>query len=144
MYNYHEVEVLLVEDSKSDKELIVRLLRNHHITDKILVVKDGEEALEYIFAYGRYIRRSSGHFPKTILLDLKLPKVNGIEVLKKIKSDERTKSIPVVIFTSSIEEKDKNESYRLGANSFVIKPINSEEFDRAVLEIGHYWLFLNQ
>ncbi len=143
MYDYREVEVLLIEDSKSDKELIMRLLKNH-ITDKVFTVKDGEEALEYIFAYGRYIERDINLFPRTVFLDLKLPKVNGIEVLKKIKSDERTKSIPVVIFTSSSGEKDMNESYRLGANSFVIKPINSEEFNRTVLEIGHYWLFLNQ
>lgn len=143
MYDYHGGEVLLVEDSKSDKELIVRLLKSH-FTDKVFVVKDGEEALEYIFAYGRYIERNNHHFPRTILLDLKLPKVNGIEVLEKVKSDKRTKSIPVVIFTSSSEEKDIHESYRLGANSFIIKPINSEEFNRAVLEIGHYWLFLNQ
>lgn len=144
MHDFNEVEVLLAEDSKSDRELILRVLKNHHITDKVFTVRNGEEALEYIFACGQYIRRDKDLFPRVILLDLKLPKVNGIDVLKEIKSDDRTKSIPVIIFTSSNNEKDKTESYRFGANSFVIKPINSEAFIQAVLEIGRYWLFLNQ
>ena len=144
MHDFNEVEVLLAEDSKTDKELILRVLKNHDITDKVFAVKNGEEALEYVFAYGQYANRDKNLFPRAILLDLKLPKVNGIDVLKEIKSNEQTKSIPIIIFTSSNNEKDKDESYSLGANSYVIKPINSEAFIQAILEIGHYWLFLNQ
>lgn len=142
MKNPDEVEILLVEDSKNDRELILRSLKKNNITSNVFTAKNGEEALEYIFATAQY-ERDRHLLPKVVLLDLKLPKMNGFEVLKAIKSDERTRIIPVVIFTSSQEEKDKLESYKLGSNSFVVKPIKYENFVQAVSEIGHYWLSLN-
>ena len=140
----NEVEILLVEDNPNDEELTLRALKKHNITNRVHVVKDGAEALEYIFATGAYADRDINHHPKVILLDLKLPKVDGLEVLRQIKSNERTKVIPVVVLTSSKEERDLVESYKLGANSYITKPVDFESFVKAVSELGLYWLLLNQ
>jgi len=140
----NEVEILLVEDNPNDVELTLRALKKNNLTNKVHVVKDGAEALEYIFATGAYASRDINCIPKVILLDLKLPKVDGLEVLRRIKSDERTKVIPVVVLTSSKEERDLVESYKLGANSYIAKPVNFESFVKAVVELGLYWLLLNQ
>jgi two-component system, response regulator len=140
----NEVEILLVEDNPNDVELTLRALKKNNLTNKVHVVKDGAEALEYIFATGAYASRDINCIPKVILLDLKLPKVDGLEVLRQIKSNERTKLIPVVVLTSSKEERDLVESYRLGANSYIAKPVDFESFVKAVAELGLYWLLLNQ
>jgi CheY-like chemotaxis protein len=140
----NEVEILLVEDNPNDVELTLRALKKHNITNNVHVVKDGAEALEYIFATGAYASRDINHNPKVILLDLKLPKVDGIEVLRRIKSDGRTKVIPVVVLTSSKEERDLVQSYKLGANSYITKPVDFESFVKSVAELGLYWLLLNQ
>jgi two-component system response regulator len=144
MNHLNEVEILLVEDNPNDVELTLRALKKHNITNKVHVVKDGAEALEYIFANGVYAHRKIEDHPRVILLDLKLPKVDGLEVLRQIKSDERTKMIPVVVLTSSKEERDLVESYRLGANSYITKPVDFESFVKSVSELGLYWLLLNQ
>ena len=140
----NEVEILLVEDNPNDVELTLRALKKHNLANKIHVVKDGAEALDYIFASNAYAYRKIEDRPKVILLDLKLPKVSGLEVLSKIKSDERTKIIPVVVLTSSKEERDLVESYRLGANSYITKPADFDKFVDSVSELGLYWLLLNQ
>ena len=137
-----ETEILLAEDNKNDRELILRALKKNKLPCKVIAVKNGEEALEYIFATGKCMN-SAHRLPKIILLDLKLPKVNGLEVLKKVKSDERTRMIPVVIFSSSQEERDRLECYALGANSFVVKPIHFEKFLKIVFEIVLYWSSVN-
>jgi|SRR5882724_2052686 len=139
-----EVEILLVEDNPSDVELTLRALKRHNLANKVYVVKDGAEALDFIFATGAYARRDIYNRPKVILLDLKLPKVDGLEVLDRIKSEERTKVIPVVVLTSSREEKDIVESYKLGVNSYIVKPVDFDKFVQAVSEVGLYWLLLNQ
>jgi CheY-like chemotaxis protein len=140
----NEIEILLVEDNPNDVELTLRALKKNNLANKVHVVKDGTEALEYIFANGAYAHRKIEDHPRVILLDLKLPKVDGLEVLHQIKSDERTKMIPVVVLTSSKEERDLVESYRLGANSYITKPVDFESFVKAVSELGLYWLLLNQ
>ena len=140
----NEIEILLVEDNPNDVELTLRALKKHNLTNKVHVVKDGAEALEYIFATGAYAERDINHNPKVILFDLKLPKVDGLEVLRRVKSDERTKVIPVVVLTSSKEERDWVESYKLGANSYITKPVDFESFVKSVSELGLYWLLLNQ
>lgn len=142
--NMNEVDVLLVEDSSNDAELIFRALSNLRLVNKIFLVKDGEEALEFIFRTGRYAERDTSSSLKVILLDLNLPKVNGLEVLAKIKSDEHTRTIPVVVVTSSQEDNDLKESYKLGVNSYIVKPIESVNFVKALSEAGLYWLVLNQ
>jgi len=139
-----EVEILLVEDNPSDVELTLRALKRHNLANKVYVVKDGAEALDFIFATGAYARRDIYNRPKVILLDLKLPKVDGLEVLDRIKSEERTKVIPVVVLTSSREEKDIVESYKLGVNSYIVKPVDFDKFIQAVSQLGFYWLLLNQ
>jgi len=139
-----EVEILLVEDNPNDVELALRALKKHNFTNKVHVVKNGAEALEYIFGTGAYAGRDVNNKPKVILLDLKLPKVDGLEVLRRIKADERTKVIPVVVLTSSTEERDIIESYQLGVNSYIVKPIDFDKFIDAVSELGLYWLLLNQ
>ena len=144
MSNLNEVEILLVEDNPSDVELTLRALKKHNLANKVHVVKDGAEALEYIFANGTYTYRKVEQYPKVILLDLKLPKVDGLEVLRQIKSDERTKIIPVVVLTSSKEEKDVVKSYRLGVNSYIAKPVDFDKFVASVSELGLYWLLLNE
>lgn len=126
------VDILLVDDNPADVELTLRGLKKHNLTNRVFVVKDGAEALEYIFAAGVYADRNIKEIPKLILLDLKLPKVDGLEVLRKIKSQEKTKLIPVVVLTSSKEEKDIIESYKLGVNSYIVKPVDFDKFVQAV------------
>jgi len=138
------IEILIVEDTLQDLELAQRALRKANITNKIQVARDGAEALEFLFCEGAYADRKIEDGPKVILLDLKLPKVDGLEVLKRIKSDPRTKTIPVVVLTSSKEQSDVVESYQLGVNSYIVKPVNFEQFAKAVQELGMYWLLLNQ
>ncbi len=140
----NEVEILLVEDNPNDVELTLRALKKHNLTNKVFVVKDGAEALEFIFATGAYSHRDINNRPKVILLHLKLPKVDGIEVLRKIKSDERTKKTPVVVLTSSREDKDIESCYTLGANSYIVKPVDFKSFVEAVKGLGLYWVLLNQ
>jgi CheY-like chemotaxis protein len=137
------VEILIVEDNEQDLELAQRALRKAKLTNLIHVVRDGQEALEFIFCQGPYSGRKIENSPKVILLDLKLPKVDGLEVLKRIKSDPRTKTIPVVVLTSSKEQSDVVESYHYGVNSYIVKPVNFEQFSEAVQKLGMYWLLLN-
>ncbi len=144
MSNNNIVEILLVEDNPNDAELAVRALTKHNLANHLVVVTDGEEALDFIFARGKYKERRIENGPKIILLDLKLPKVDGLEVLRAIKGDPRTKIIPVIVLTSSKEEKDIVESYKLGVNSYILKPVDFDKFVDAVKEIGYYWLLLNQ
>jgi CheY-like chemotaxis protein len=144
MSESNTVEILLVEDNPQDLELTERALRKGNLTNHIHVARDGAEAIEFLFCEGAHAARKIEDGPKVILLDLKLPKVDGLEVLKRIKSDPRTKSIPVVVLTSSKEQNDVVESYELGVNSYIVKPVNFEGFAKAVQEIGMYWLLLNQ
>ncbi len=144
MNDSHIIEILLVEDSLEDLELTRRALRNANLGNHIHVARDGAEALEFIFCEGPHSARKIEDTPKLILLDLKLPKVDGLEVLERIKSDPRTKHIPVVILTSSKEQVDVIKSYQLGVNSYIVKPVNFESFTAAVQELGMYWLLINQ
>jgi two-component system response regulator len=138
------VEILLVEDNPQDLELTQRALAKARLTNHIEVARDGAEALDFIFCEGAHASRKLENGPKVILLDLKLPKVDGLEVLKRIKDDERTKAIPVVMLTSSREQSDLIESYRLGVNSYIVKPVDFEGFARAIQNLGMYWLLLNE
>ena len=140
----NSVEILLVEDNPTDAELTMRALKKKNIANKIRWVKDGAEALEYIFCTGAHSDREINNIPRVILLDLKLPKVSGIKVLQKIKGDERTKYIPVVVLTSSKEGPDIKTCYDLGVNSYIVKPVEFEGFAEAVRELGFYWMLLNQ
>ena len=144
MANETVVEILLVEDNPRDVELTLRALKKHNRANKVHVVKDGAEALDFIFATGIYAERNINDQPKVILLDLKLPKVDGMEVLRRIRADERTKCIPVVVLTSSQEERDIVESYKLGVNSYIVKPVNFAKFLETAEELGLYWLLLNK
>lgn len=144
MNDYNVIEILLVEDSLEDLELTQRALRNSNLGNHIHIARDGEEALDYIFCEGPHVGRRIEDTPKLILLDLKLPKVDGLEVLERIKGDPRTKHIPVVILTSSKEQVDVIKSYQLGVNSYIVKPVNFESFTTAVQELGIYWLLINQ
>jgi two-component system response regulator len=137
------VEILIVEDTQQDLDLALRALRKAKLSNRIQIVRDGEEALEFIFCEGQYAERKIQNGPKVILLDLKLPKVDGLEVLQRIKRDPRTKAIPVVVLTSSKEQNDVIESYNLGVNSYIVKPVNFEQFSEAVEKLGMYWLLLN-
>jgi len=138
------VEILLVEDSPSDLELALRALKKANLANRIFIARDGEEALHYVFCEGPHAERSIDDRPKVILLDLKLPKVDGLEVLSRLKSDPRTRMIPVVVLTSSQEHQDLVESYKLGVNSYIVKPVNFERFAAAVQQLGMYWVLLNQ
>ena len=140
----HLVEILLVEDNMSDAELTIRVLKKNNLANKLVHLEDGQEALDFIFAEGNYSHRKIEDTPKVILLDLKMPKINGIQVLQKIKSDERTKKIPVVVLTSSKENPDIQDCYLLGVNSYVVKPVAFEKFFDTISEIGLYWMILNQ
>lgn len=142
--NEFEVEILLVEDNQEDAELTLRALRKHNLANKVKVIPDGAEAMDYIFAEGEYADREMSLKPKVIFLDLKLPKVSGNEILKRIKSDERTKQIPVVILTSSKEGKDLKECYENGANSYIVKPVDFDKFFKSVVDLGLYWMVLNE
>jgi CheY-like chemotaxis protein len=137
-------EILLVEDNPDDAEMTIRALRENNLSNRLLHVEDGTEALEFIFAEGTYASRQVENGPKVILLDLKLRRVNGIEVLRRVKSDPRTRSIPVVVMTSSKEERDVVETYQMGVNSYIVKPVAFEPFVAAVAQLGLYWMLLNQ
>ena len=142
--NDSKVEILLVEDNPHDAEMTIRALKKVNLANKLIHVKDGAEALDFIFSRGAFADRNTADKPKVILLDIKMPKVDGIEVLRQIKSDPFTKTIPVVIMTSSKEEQDVFTSYDLGVNSYVVKPVDFEGFAKAVSELGFYWLITNQ
>lgn len=142
--NFNDVDILLVEDTPSDAELTFRTLAQNNLANKTYIVHDGEEALEFIFCTGRYAERDITIPPKVILLDMNLPKIQGLEVLQKVKLDERTKTIPVIVLTSSQEYKDFKESSRLGANSYIQKPIEFEELVKALSQAGLYWLVTNE
>lgn len=144
MTDINEVEILLVEDNPNDAELAIRALKKHNLANKLTWVKDGAEALDFVFARGTYSGRDINCIPKLILLDLRLPKVDGLEVLRIVKSDEKTRLIPVVVMTSSKEDRDITESYKLGVNSYITKPVDFEEFVKTVAELGMYWLLLNK
>jgi two-component system, response regulator len=139
-----DVDILLVEDNPNDVELTLRALRKVNVTERVFVVKDGAEALEFLFASGSYSQRKVESRPKVVLLDLKLPKVDGIEVLRRVKADARTKAIPIVMLTSSQEERDVVESYMIGVNSYIVKPVDFSQFVHAVSELGMYWSALNK
>ena len=139
-----EVEILLVEDDLADVELALHVLRHNNLANWIQVMRDGEEALDFVFCRGAFSTRAFDHQPKLILLDLKLPKVDGIEVLRQIKSDPRTKPIPVIVLTSSKEERDLVASYQLGVNSYIQKPVDFDQFRETVKQLGLYWLLVNQ
>ncbi len=140
----HEVELLLVEDRVEDAELTIRALRRQHLAQKLHLVRDGAEALDFLFGTGAYAGRDVTRRPKVVLLDLKLPKVGGLEVLRRMRADARTRTIPVVVLTSSREEGDLVASYRLGVNSYIVKPMDFDRFFEAVSQLGVYWTALNQ
>lgn len=140
----HEVEILIVEDNPNDAELTIRALKKQNLANNLIHLIDGEQALDFVFGTGDYSTRNTNNVPKVILLDLKMPKVNGLEVLAKIKSDSRTKMIPVVILTSSAEDPDIKRSYELGANSYIVKPVEFENFAKTVSDLGLYWMVINK
>jgi CheY-like chemotaxis protein len=144
METYEQVEILLVEDNSTDAEMTLRALRRNNLANKVHWVKDGEQALEFMFRTGAYASRDPAAVPKLIMLDIKMPKVDGIEVLRRIKADERTRKVPVVVMTSSNEERDVVESYRLGVNSYIVKPVQFESFLETVAKIGLYWVITNR
>ena len=139
-----EIGVLLIEDNEADAEMTIRALKKHSLANRILHLKDGVQALDFLFAEGEYSGRRVENIPKVILLDLKMPKVNGKEVLKRIKSDPRTKKIPVVILTSSNEDPDIEQCYDLGANGYVVKPVEFDLFHKVISELGLFWMIVNQ
>lgn len=144
MTTYQEVTILLVEDNADDLELTLHALRRERLANNILTVRDGEEALEFLFCNGNHSHRKFDQPPRLVLLDLKLPKVSGLEVLKRVKQDPRTRAIPVVVLTSSKEERDLVESYSLGANSYIQKPVDFDQFREIVRNAGLYWMVINQ
>lgn len=142
--SYSELQILLVEDNMSDAMLTIRALKKHNLANNLLHLYDGAQALDFLFGNGDYEGRNLAEKPKVIFLDLKMPKVDGLEVLRHLKADDRTKLIPVVMMTSSKEEKDIVESHRLGVNSYIVKPVGFENFSRTVADLGMYWLLVNQ
>ncbi|MDW7740447.1 MAG: response regulator [Bacillota bacterium] len=144
MYDIQDVEILLVEDNPNDAELAIRALKKNKLANKVVQVGDGEEALDFLFGRGKFSDRQIENGPKVIILDLKLPKINGLEVLQEVKSHPILKKIPVVVLTSSSEESDLIESYNLGANSYIVKPVDFDKFTVAVRDLGFYWLLLNE
>ncbi|HKK42701.1 MAG TPA: response regulator [Bacteroidales bacterium] len=144
MEDYLAIEILIVEDNPRDAELTIRALKKNNLANNVLVAEDGEEALDFFFCRRKFSKRSFDNPPRVVLLDLKLPKVSGLEVLKAVKSDKRTRNIPVVVVTSSKEEPDMQEAYSLGVNSYVVKPVNFEQFVRAMSSLGFYWLLVNE
>ena len=143
MNQYQHVQILLVEDSVQDAELTRRALKRHHVANDVAWVRDGVEALEYLFCEGAYAGRDSG-LPKLVLLDMKMPRMDGLQVLAKLKADARTRAIPVVMLTSSREERDLVHSYSLGVNSYIVKPVDFEQFADTVSQVGMYWVLANQ
>jgi CheY-like chemotaxis protein len=139
----NDIQILLVEDNKSDAMLTIRALKKHNLANNLVHLIDGAQALDFIFAKGEYKDRNSSEKPKVIFLDLKMPKVSGLEVLRIIKNDESTKLIPVVMMTSSKEEKDVIESHKLGVNSYVVKPVGFDNFSKTIADLGFYWLVVN-
>jgi CheY-like chemotaxis protein len=139
-----QVEILLVEDDPEDLELTMRALSDEHVCNRIQVARDGEEALDFLFCRGAHSERDPNNHPKLILLDLKLPKVDGLEVLEQIKRDPRTRAVPVVILTSSRQEQDLVQGYQLGANSYIQKPVDFDQFQATIKQLGYYWLLVNQ
>jgi two-component system response regulator len=140
----HDVDVLLVEDNPDDAGLVIRELKKNHLGNKLIHLTDGAEALDFLFGRGKYAERKIEDRPKLVLLDLKMPKVDGLQVLRAIRGDERTKFIPVVVMTSSREEKDIINSYSLGVNAYVVKPVGFDNFSKAVAELGLFWILVNQ
>lgn len=140
----HAAEILIVEDNRHDVAMILDTFREQNVAERASVLRNGEEVLDYFFGPGGCLHGPGASYPRFILLDLKLPKVSGLEVLKRLKSDERTRDIPVVIFTSSNEAKDRDESCLLGANSYIVKPLDADRFSRFVTEIASYWLVMNK
>jgi len=143
-FSNQSISILLVEDNPADAELAIRALRNSRIGNHIQLLQDGAEALDFIFCRGDYAHRSMTNQPKVILLDLKLPKVSGLEVLRQLKSHPQTQMIPVVVLTSSAEDRDMIESYQLGVNSYIVKPVDFEQFNQVVQQLGFYWVLFNQ
>jgi two-component system, response regulator len=139
----NDIEILLVEDNLDEAQLTIRSLKKSHLANKLLHIDDGAEALDFLFSKGKYSSRAVGGGLKLILLDLKLPKVDGLEILKAVKTDPRTKIIPVIILTSSKEEQDIISGYSLGVNSYIVKPVNFDSFSKAVVDLGMYWMLLN-
>ena len=144
MDGFEQVEILLVEDSAKDAEMTQRALRKHNLGNHLHWVKDGAEALDFLFCRGEFAGRDPAQPPKLVLLDIKMPRVDGIEVLRQVKADERTRLVPVVVMTSSNEERDVMESYRLGVNSYIVKPIEFGNFLEVVAKIGLYWMLANR
>ena len=140
----NEIEILLIEDSMDDAELTIRALKKHNLANNLVHLRDGSEALDFLFGRGAYVQRDVHRLPNVVLLDLKMPKVDGIKVLEAIKGNEKTKRIPVVILTSSREHPDVDRCYQLGANSYIVKPVEFDNFLKAISELGLYWLLLNQ
>ena len=144
MERFERIDILLAEDSPNDAEMTQRALRRHNLGNRLFWVKDGAEALDFLFCRGAYAERDVALPPKLVLLDLKMPKVDGIEVLRQLKADASMRTIPVVVMTSSNEERDVVESYRLGANSYIVKPVDFAEFLEVVAKIGLYWVLTNR
>ncbi|HTF16754.1 MAG TPA: response regulator [Chryseolinea sp.] len=139
-----QIEILLIEDNPDDAEMTIRGLRKNNLANQLLHLHDGAEAMDFLFSEGAYLDQPMKQTPKVILLDLKMPKVNGMEVLRRIKSDEATKGIPVVVLTSSKEDPDIKECYRLGVNGYVVKPVEFDDFHKAISSLGLYWLIVNE
>lgn len=143
MTEFKNVDILLAEDTATDAEMTIRALRKRGLANNLIWVKDGQEALDFLLETGEFSGRTRGH-PNLVLLDIKMPRVDGVEVLRRIKADDNLRAIPVVMLTSSAEERDIVESYKLGANSFIVKPVDTEEFYRVVSEVGLYWMLVNK